>query len=223
MSSPLLRCPGCTVVLPPFLFGPAAYYAAMSAFSRALIPFDARWDKRYKALHRYDIVDTRGRLSLTVPVSVTHGLDRPLMRSDVKVSRHGEWWKVHLTALESAYGRTPYFEFVIDRFLPLFVDPGGQQTAVSVCGLAQQADRAVRAFLGVETEICGDSGDGSREAGGAVDMRGFDFRTVAITPYRQIRADLLGFHGGLSVLDLIFNLGPEAPLYLRRIQPLLGF
>ncbi len=219
MSSPLLRCPGCTVVLPPLLFGPAAYYAAMGAFSRALIPFNARWDKRYKSLHRYDIVDTRGRLTLTVPVSVTHGLDRPLMRSDVKVSRHGEWWKIHLTALESAYGRTPYFEFVIDRFLPLFVDPGGQETAVPVCDFVQQADMAVRAFLGIDTEIR----VGLGEAGDAVDMSGFDFRAVEIPPYSQIRADLLGFHGGLSVLDLIFNLGPEAPLYLRRIQPLLGF
>ena len=35
-------------------------------------------------------------------------------------------------------------------------------------------------------------------------------------PYWQVRADRLGFIGGLSVLDLIFNLGPEAALHIRR-------
>ena len=35
-------------------------------------------------------------------------------------------------------------------------------------------------------------------------------------PHYQVRAAGLGYIPGLSVLDLIFNLGPEAPLYLCR-------
>ena len=33
-------------------------------------------------------------------------------------------------------------------------------------------------------------------------------------PYCQVRGKRQGFIPGMSVLDLIFNLGPEAPLYL---------
>ncbi|QCD41734.1 hypothetical protein E7747_05220 [Duncaniella dubosii] len=35
--------------------------------------------------------------------------------------------------------------------------------------------------------------------------------------YWQVRADKIGFISNLSVLDLIFNLGPEAVIYLDRV------
>ncbi|MDE7146980.1 MAG: WbqC family protein, partial [Duncaniella sp.] len=40
---------------------------------------------------------------------------------------------------------------------------------------------------------------------------------IALPQYWQVRADKLGFIPGLSVLDLIFNLGPEAVIYLDRL------
>lgn len=42
-------------------------------------------------------------------------------------------------------------------------------------------------------------------------------REIVLPQYWQIRADKLGFISGLSVLDLIFNLGPEAVIYLDRL------
>ena len=41
-----------------------------------------------------------------------------------------------------------------------------------------------------------------------------------IPPYYQVRQGQLGFIGGLSILDLLFNLGPEALLYLRSLAGL---
>ncbi|MDE6224629.1 MAG: WbqC family protein, partial [Muribaculaceae bacterium] len=38
-----------------------------------------------------------------------------------------------------------------------------------------------------------------------------------IPPYYQVRADRLGFIPDLSIVDLIFNLGPEAPLLLKKV------
>lgn len=212
MSTPLLRFPDRGARMPALLFGPAAYYAVLAAFGRVAVDFDARWDKRYKQLHRYEIVDTRGRLTLTVPVSVPHGLDRPLRRTDVTISRHGQWWKLHRTALESAYGRTPYFEFIIDRFDPLLADPGDPAEAVSAAEFARRADSAVRAFLGLDTEVI------DAVSADAADLTRLDFSAFPMPPYRQIRAGSLGFLGALSVLDLIFNLGPESGPYLLNIQ-----
>ena len=40
--------------------------------------------------------------------------------------------------------------------------------------------------------------------------------TLQLPPYRQVRQDSLGFIAGLSILDLIFNLGPEAQIYLNN-------
>ena len=40
----------------------------------------------------------------------------------------------------------------------------------------------------------------------------------AAPPYWQLRAPQFGFLPGLSILDLIFSLGPESALYIRRFR-----
>lgn len=40
---------------------------------------------------------------------------------------------------------------------------------------------------------------------------------MEILPYYQVWASRFGFTPNLSILDLIFNLGPESPLYLKKI------
>ena len=54
-------------------------------------------------------------IMLTVPTVKPHTVPTP-HAADVEVSDHGSWWSEHLTAMESTYGRTPYFEFYIDDF-----------------------------------------------------------------------------------------------------------
>lgn len=38
-----------------------------------------------------------------------------------------------------------------------------------------------------------------------------------IEPYYQVFEDRFGFTSNLSIIDLLFNLGPDAPAYLRRL------
>ena len=148
------------------------------------------------------IADTRGRLELTVPIAKPH--TSRCRWDEIRISDHGEWWDVHRVALESAYGRTPYFEFYIDRLLPMLT--------TGVCGrypllkdLAGAWDSWIRRVLEIPqpapvsaSRFCPPS-------------------DIELPPYWQVRADRLGFIPGLSVLDLIFNLGPESVLYLDRL------
>lgn len=54
-----------------------------------------------------------------------------------------------------------------------------------------------------------------------LDFTKFDFNSVKPVCYYQVRADRLGFFPYLSILDLIFNVGPEAPLILKKMaEPL---
>lgn len=209
MSSPLIVRPaGSVAVLPPQLFGSVAYYALLAQYSAAVIDTSLRYDKRFKSVHRYTIADAGGELRLTVPVSRPEGafLSGRLTWGDVTVSDHGRWWEVHLQALESAYGRTPFFEFYIDRFTPLLV-PGPR----SICSMVIDADALIRDILGIETTVSQELMPGQQFD----DYRRVDFSAVdAPRPYWQLRADRYGFLSRLSILDLIFNLGPEAPLLL---------
>lgn len=218
-SSPLILYPESTVVLAPRLFAPALYYAAAACHGHAIVDTATRYDKRRKETHRYDIADVRGHLALTVPVQRPHtaNSDAKPTWADAAVSDHGQWWHVHRVSLESAYGRTPYFEFVVDRFADIIAPPG--DCPPSILELARRADRAVRDFLGIDSLVewrpVGNelaSGESS-----IIDMRTASFDSPSMPPYFQVRAAELGFIPSLSILDLIFNLGPEAPLYLRRL------
>ena len=191
-------------VFAPQYFGSVGYYATMARYRRVVVDRDLRYDKRFKSVHRCEIADTRGRLMLTVPVSKSS----PRRWADATVSDHGGWWDVHRVSLESAYGRTPFFEYYIDRFLPLV-----QDTSVSIVDLDCCIDAVVRRTLGLECEV--EYAVGDMDA--VDDYRRGMYPSVADVPYYQVRADRLGFLPGLSILDLIFNMGPEAPLMLERM------
>lgn len=176
---------------------PAAYYRmiALNPDATTIVCGGERFDKRHKDAHRMTVADTRGRLELTVPVAKPYGRTW----ADTAVSRHGEWWAVMWTALESAYGRTPFFEFYADDFRPLIL---GVEDYGTVGELNFRFDLAIRRALGITSPVVYSPAEATPQP----------VETWEPQPYWQVRADRLGFIPGLSILDLIFNLGPETAL-----------
>lgn len=192
------------------MFGSTAYYAAAAAARGSAVDWCMPADKRFKATHRYDVCSTRGPMALTVPVGHLSGGRN---WREVEISTHGQWWHVHRVTLESAYGRTPYFEFYIDRLLPLLQSPeeGGPQT-VSEFNL--RADSLIRPILDLPDALPADGIDPCN----CLDLRRGGYERFEILPYWQLRADRFGFLPDLSILDLIFNTGPESALHIRRLR-----
>lgn len=198
--------PSVHLTLPPRLCGGIELYVRAWAAGSYAMDWDTAFDKRDKATHRFTIADTRGRLDLTVPIA------RPASSrcrwSEIGVSTHGAWWDVHRVALESAYGRTPYFEFYIDRFLPMLT-VGVTDRYPRLCDLASTWDEQIADILGLTRDNQHEATEHDCRLKEAVDLQ--------LPPYRQVRASRLGFLPGLSVLDLIFNLGPESQIYLNDL------
>lgn len=241
-----------TVALPMKYFGSVPYYALMGRYRHVIIDDTARYDKRKKDTHRMDIADTHGVKSLTVPVSRPDNVSGTLHWSDIAISRHGQWWHVVAETLASAYGRTPFFEFYIDRLRPFFAVTTPDEYP-DVATLCRAVDRAVRAILGfdniveykseitptpsVETTYAPILSSSAELSPAPVGMHHgasakkttitaptpttsattpvISAPTPAVSEYYQIRSDRFGFIPNLSILDLIFNLGPESPLILH--------
>lgn len=213
-----------TVLLPPRLFGTIGWYVSMAGARRAVVDTSIRYDKRHKGVHRYDIADVRGAMQLTVPLGKPHGCAGTPTWADAAVSRHDEWWLRHRVTLESAYGRTPYFEFIIDRFDSILCDPAKLPVWPAAIDLCRAADEAVRSVLCLPyTAVQWMPADTAvPDADNVLDLRRAGFDLHDQPRYWQVRQHSLGFIAGLSVLDLIFNLGPESALYIAGLTALNG-
>jgi hypothetical protein len=207
------RCNDGTLVLPPRLFGSTAYYAVMALYGSAVIDTTMHFDKRAKLTHRYSIADANGPVDLTVPIEKPETATGATWR-DIRISRHGQWWHVHLTALQSAYGRTPFFEYYIDDFLPLFTSECAGKPLMEYLAAA---DAILRRQLHITTAIAHSPAATILDCP-IVDLRRRpeELEQMAVpVPYYQLRsARYGGFRPYLSILDLLFNLGPEAPAIL---------
>ncbi|MBJ2183168.1 MAG: WbqC family protein [Muribaculaceae bacterium] len=189
-----------TRILYPSLAPNIGYYATIAAHDSISIAMMGPFDKRHKETHRYEVADTRGRLNLTVPIKAPHGIKNARW-SDVLVSGHGRWQAIHSTTLASAYGRTPFYEYYIDRLAPaLFVEENTPLEAQ-----IRAVNDAICKILLIDTEINYDASEANTTPS-----------TQCSSEYWQIRKAEHGFLSGLSVLDLIFNMGPEAALVVRK-------
>lgn len=238
--SPLVIYPESTIALPPRYCGDVGYYALMAKYGSAVIDFSMPYNRRAKECHRCEIEGANGVQRLTVPLE--KGSSGSI--AGLRVSDHGEWWNVHWGAIYSAYGRTPYFEFYADDFLPAF-----QGTVKSLMELDIMLDTTIRRILGITTTVTyrtpecnsadsalsggsGISGDSAEQSPSGVTLYspGCQPRVSGATIMNPVRGDTLvpvyyqvwgsrfGFTPGLSILDLIFNMGAEAPLILRSTK-----
>jgi len=173
--------------------------------------------------NRYSIFAANGILDLNVPVHKPGG--NHTKTSEVLISSHAEVFSQHITALESAYRSSPYFEFFFDDVLQFF--KGQYNTLVELNTASLQCIGTIlRHNFHVECTRQFISPSANTE-------EIMDFRTLIspktkhfyefpASPYYQVFAQKHGFRGNLSILDLIFHIGPESFVYLQS-YPLKQF
>ncbi|MCH5247246.1 MAG: WbqC family protein [Muribaculaceae bacterium] len=195
------------VIMSPVLFPPVGTFVELWGERNAYIELPKYWNKRNKDTHRYEISDVNGPIKLTVPVEKPESYSRTAFDS-IKLSSHGEWWHIHRVTLESAYGRTPYFEHYFPRFEKFFRKETLENYPYLWMYLLATSQTLCES-LGLETTIALIS-EQVAETKQQVEY--------PILPYWQIRQDRFGFLPGLSALDLLFNMGPESILYIRQLN-----
>lgn len=209
-----------TALLSSTYFGPVQWYQKLNRYEACLIE---RCDSFIKQTYRNRciIAATGGRQALTVPI--VHDEGDMLMR-DVRISDHGNWRHLHWNALLSAYGESPFFDFYADDLRPFyekrwaFLFDFNMEIMQKMCELLDIEPR-----VSTTDEYVFLPEDNGSEA---TDTGIMDFRD-AIRPkhplpdaefepqeYYQVYALKHGFQPNLSILDLLFNEGPEAVLYL---------
>ncbi|MBR4160263.1 MAG: WbqC family protein [Bacteroidaceae bacterium] len=138
-------------------------------------------------MNRCRIDSPNGALALTIPVVNPHGRT-PV--GDILISEHGNWRHQHWNALVSSYRQTPYFEYYEEDFRPFYHEHNWERLAHFNEDLHQTVMRLLDPLpLPPQSP-------------------------QADTPYYQVFASKHGFIPDLSIVDLLFNMGPESVYYL---------
>lgn len=163
------------------------------------VPFNKHTD-----YNRCRIDSPNGPLTLTIPIKSAKGKGQRAKGEgctigDVMLSEHGDWRHKHWHALASTYFNSPYFEYYQDDFHPIYFDH--QERLVD---FNDQLNRLIVELLNIES---------LKESGFKIQDSGFKFK---VPSYYQVFAHKHGFIADLSIIDLLFNMGPEAILTLCK-------
>lgn len=203
-------------------FGPVQWYQKLYRYDTTLIEQHDNYQKQtYR--NRCVIATTNGLQTLTVPV--VRG--ETGSGKDTRVSDHGNWRHLHWHALLSAYNESPFFEYYADDIRPFFerhynfLYDFNMEICHKMCELLDFSPDIRLTEEYTRGTTTGTPADGCGNANALTDFRDIishkhpqedpDFRPRR---YYQVYERKHGFIPNLSILDLLFNMGPEGIFYL---------
>lgn len=197
-------------------FGPVQYFVHLGKASKATIEKHSNY-QRQTYRNRYHILGANGPLTLSVPVE--KGKTVKIKDSQIKIAYHSNWQANHWRSIVSAYNSSPFFQFYRDDIEPFF-----SKKYTYLFDFNLESTRLLCELLGIETEIVVSDDFLKNPPYDVLDLREVihpkkNFRKVDSTfipvPYKQVFDERHGFIPNLSILDLLFNKGPEALLVLN--------
>lgn len=206
-----------TAYLSSAYLAPIQWYAKLLAYPHIFIEqYDHYVKQTYR--NRCTIAAPDGPLALTIPV-VKPDTPKCFMR-DIRISDHGNWRHLHWNALESAYNHTPFFEYYKDDFRPfyerkyIFLMDFNEALCHTICSLIDIAPDMQRTDT-YHINLAEDEADFRDRIHPKRDFQADDPH-FCLQPYYQVFQEKLGFLPNLSIVDLLFNMGPESLLVLQK-------
>jgi len=201
-----------TALLSTAYFPNIEYILKFISYNNILIEQHENYIKKtYR--NRCNILTANGISILSVPV--IQNKETKTSVKDIKISYAENWQKNHLTALVSAYSSSPFFEFYIDDFKHLFTKKYERLLSYNI-----EILKIILSTIGIEKKIK------LTTDFIPIENNYNDFR-FSISKnrnnnynkkYTQVFSEKYSFQPNLSILDVIFNLGPESILYLKSLQ-----
>ena len=189
------------VVVPVSYFAPVAVYATIFRSDKIIFEQHENFVKQ-TIRSRCEIYGANGKQLLSVPVE-KRGNHIPIM--DVQISYKEDWQKIHWRSIVSAYRNSPYFEYYADEFQPFF-----ETKTELLFDLNMSLHQVVMKLLKVEYRVAFTEKYISEYGNSVLDLRKNDLVLFPTFQYNQVFEERHGFIPNLSILDLLFNVGPDA-------------
>ena len=202
------------VLLNTAYFPPISYMARIKASRQVHVEQHEHYGKQsYR--NRCDILTANGVISLTVPVK--KGAQLKTLTKEVQVDYDTPWQREHFRGIESAYKKSPYYDYYIDSLHDFF-----ERKERYLIDLNEKILQQLLELISMERPLLRTS-DYIRHPEDCPDFREVIHPKASRRireddyipkPYYQTFAERFPFTPNLSILDLLFNTGPEASLFI---------
>lgn len=199
------------LLLHPTYFGPISQYVALLKAEEVIFENEDNYQKQTYRNRMY-IYGANGKLPLNIPIKHTGNKSNHQKYRDVRIENDFPWQKQHWKSLETVYRTSPFFEFYEDDFHPLYLQKfeylidfnySCLQLALDCLQMDLSYKKTTEFFLHPTDMV---------NARSLVEAKRDH---PDIEPYPQVFQDKFGFLTDLSIVDLIFNEGPNAANYLQ--------
>jgi hypothetical protein len=188
---------------------PVGYFSLFSDADEVFVEKEENYLKQtYR--NRCNILSAHGTQLLTVPVYLGSVHKTPV--KEIRIDYSKRWQQVHLRAMAASYNASPYFEFYFEKIEKII-----SGNHIFLLDLNMELSEAVLEILKIEKRLIYTTVF-EPSSGKAYDYR-YKITPKKMIPvtgknYSQVFDNGAGFIPDLSIVDLIFNMGPEACNYL---------
>ena len=204
-----------TILVTTAYLPPIDYIKSIMDGDQTMIEQCENYQKRsYR--NRAVIFTANGLLSLSIPVNKKMGNHTPIDK--ITIDDHDNWSHDHWQAIKSAYNKSPYFEYY-----SYLLEPFYQQKWETLLQLNTELLHLILKILSIQKPILATEEYFSNPTE-MIDLRNLHQKhkqgetLYDIKPYPQVFDHKFAFDGKISILDLIFNLGPQAVIYLKELE-----
>ena len=194
-------------IIPTAYFGPIEYYAILSKY-KCNIENHEHFVKQ-SIRNRCEIYSSYGKLTLSIP-KVRINSSKTMIK-DIKISYAENWQRTHWRAIKFSYNSSPYFQYYKEEIKNII-----KKSEISLLDFNLKVHKKILDILKIETKI--KLTHEYIKTGDFTDLRAYKFNKKLKEKYEQVFSHQHGFISNLSILDLLFNLGPESIEYLKRIE-----
>lgn len=188
---------------------PVEYVSLISRADEVLVEREENYLKQtYR--NRCYILSAHGPQLLSVPVYLGSLHKTPV--KDIRIDYSKRWQQVHLRAMTASYNSSPYFKFYFEN-----IEKKISKNHEFLLDLNMELTNLVLEILKMKKKI---SYTTNFEPVGKME-NDFRFKIApkedshfAVKEYFQVFNKGEGFVPGLSIIDLVFNMGPDAVDYL---------
>lgn len=188
---------------------PVSYYKQIVRSRQVLIEQHDNYIKQtYR--NRCRIASANGVMDLTIPVRKGETKSKT---KDIRISYTENWQQIHWRAIESAYRSSPFFEYYQDDLYPFF-----QTKKEFLIDWNCELQNVMFNLLDITTPITYTTQYADSFSEESADLRDFfhpkkEYDGI-LNPYYQVFESKFGFQRDVSIIDLLFNKGPESVFFL---------